>query len=29
LRDRQEDVNTHAEELKGRMVSFLSGVFAR
>jgi len=27
LRDRQEDVNTHAEELKGRMVSFLSGVF--
>jgi len=27
LRDRQEDVNTHAKELKGRMVSFLSGVF--
>ena len=27
LRDRREDVNTHAEELKGRMVSFLSGVF--
>jgi hypothetical protein len=28
LPDAQEDVDTHAEGLKGRMVSFLSGVFA-
>ena len=28
LPEAQEDVDTHAEGLKGRMVSFLSGVFA-
>ena len=28
LLEAEEDIETHAEELKGRMVNFLSGVFA-